>query len=143
MVPTGKRCAREDSCMGLRSWLRERARRSSERRQVAEAREVKAKEAPRPREIAPGFAEDEWQELPAYIPVDPEEHRVACVIAAAIAAGDRPESEMKIRRVSMANSEYRRVACIATAIGAGALEESSFKVRRIYKKKDMEKDHAA
>ena len=50
---------------------------------------------------------------------------------------------MKIRRVSMANPEYRRVACIATAIGAGALEESSFKVRRIYKKKDMEKDHAA
>lgn len=129
--------------MGLRSWLRERARRSGERCQAAEAREGRVAEEPRPREIAPGCPADEWRELPAYLPVDPDEHRVACVIAAAIAAGDRPESELEVRRVCMANPEYLRVACIATAIGAGALEDSSFKVRRIYKKKDMESEHAA
>lgn len=124
--------------MGLRSWLRERARRAEERRRAAE--EKLAQEAVRTREadIAPGCPASEWEELPAYIPVDPKEHRIACVIASAIAAGDRPESEMVVRRVSIANPEHRRVACIATALGAGALETSSFTVKRIYKQKDRE-----
>lgn len=128
--------------MGLRSWLRDRiahitgggrSRRGRPQTSAAPAIEM----------LAPGCPASDWEELPAYLPVDPHEHREACVIAAAIAAGGLPEANLVVRRVSMANPEYRRVACIATALGAGALEKSSFTVKRIYKKKDMESDHAA
>lgn len=93
--------------------------------------------------IAPGCPASEWDEIDPYLPVDPEKHRVACIIAAAIAAGDQSESELVVRRISMANPEYQRVAVIATALGAGALDKSSFTVKRIYKKKVLENNHAA
>ena len=128
--------------MGLRSWLRERTRRrSSDHAQAAVAPE----ETPtgEPPSAGSRASSSEWDPLPAYIPVQPEEHPVACVIASAIAAGDRPKSEFKIRRVSMANPEYRRVAVIATALAAGALPESSFTVKTIYKHKEKESSHAA
>lgn len=89
-------------------------------------------------EIAPGFPLDEWEEVPAYLPVDPAEHLPACIIASAIAAGAQEESKLVVKRVSVANPEHQRVAVIATALGAGALEKSSFAVKRIYKQKDME-----
>lgn len=128
--------------MGLRSWLRERARRRSDgRAQHASVPD----EAPTGEPPGAGSSErsPEWNPLPAYVPVQPEEHSVACVIASAIAAGDRPTSEFKIRRVSMANPEYRRVAVIATALAAGALPESAFTVKTIYKHKEKESSHAA
>ena len=84
-----------------------------------------------------------WEELPAYLPVDPQEHRIACVVASAIAANDQPQSTFTVRRVSVANPEYQRVACIATAIGAGALETSSFTIKHIYKQTMTEGSHAA
>ncbi|MDY2777130.1 MAG: hypothetical protein SOU51_01950 [Collinsella sp.] len=129
--------------MGLRSWLRERARRAAERRRGLErGAALKAEEA---REVllAPGCPAREWDEVSAYLPVDPREHEVACVVASALAAGARAESSLVVRRVSMSNPEYRRVACIATALGAGALEKSSFTVKRIYKKRELESEDAS
>lgn len=134
--------------MGLRSWLRARLQRAfaqPAKRPEPSSHPLSASNAspaPEP-EIAPGYPAREWEELPAYLPVDPAEHRAACIIAAAIAADDRPESAMTVRSVSMANPEYRRVACIATALGAGALEKSSFTVTKIYRKKALEDTHAA
>lgn len=126
--------------MGFRSWLRERFSRRSRKRTVAEANA-----APRA-EIAPGLPADEWEEVPAYLPVDPAEHMPACIIASAIAAGAYEHSKLVVRRVSVANPEHRRVAVIATALGAGALEKSTFSVKRIYKKKEQKgvgSEHAA
>ena len=65
------------------------------------------------------------------------------VAATAIAAGDRPESKLVVRRVSVANPEHRLVTCIASSIAAGALEKSQFVVKKVYKKKVMEDNHAA
>lgn len=125
--------------MGLRSWLRERmggAR--SDHSQPAGADEATGNHPGAGSAATPS----PWEELPAYLPVSPKEHTVACVIASAIAAGDRPKSELRVRRVSIANPEYRRVAVIATALAAGALPESSFTVKNIYRMKE-EGSHAA
>lgn len=119
--------------MGFLSWLSDRSSRRTQKRATPNA------ETPSPRaEIAPGFPLDEWEEVPAYLPVDPAEHLPACIIASAIAAGAQEESKLVVKRISVANPEHQRVAVIATALGAGALEKSSFAVKRIYKQKDME-----
>ncbi len=130
--------------MGLRSWLRGILTRQPRKRagKRATARITASGHAA----AHPSAFDDpgpDWEELPPYVPVDPSEHREAIVIASAIAAGDRSESSVSIRRISLANPEYRRVACIATALGAGALEKSSFTVKRIYRKKTTEGTHAA
>lgn len=127
--------------MGFLSWLSDRSSRRTQKRATPNA------ETPSPRaEIAPGFPLDEWEEVPAYLPVDPAEHLPACIIASAIAAGAQEESKLVVKRVSVANPEHRRVAVIATALGAGALDKSSFCVKRIYKQKEQkgtESDYAA
>lgn len=127
--------------MGFLSWLSDRSSRRTQKRATPNA------ETPSPRaQIAPGFPLDEWEEVPAYLPVDPAEHLPACIIASAIAAGAQEESKLVVKRVSVANPEHRRVAVIATALGAGALDKSSFCVKRIYKKKEQkgtESDYAA
>ena len=127
--------------MGLRSWLRERAarRRSTDvENDASSAGETTTGNQPG----AGSATSSPWEPLPAYIPVQPEEHPAACVIASAIAAGDRPASSFRVRSVSIANPEYRRVAAIATALAAGALAESAFTVKNIYKMKE-EGSHAA
>lgn len=120
--------------MGFRSWLRERFSRTSRKRSAALRAQERASTSSA--EIAPGYSASEWEEVPAYLPVDPAEHMPACIIAAAIAAGAQEESKLVVKRVSIANPEHRRVAAIATALGAGALEKSSFSVKRIYRKKE-------
>lgn len=124
--------------MGVRSWLRARLRHIvGSRDQGRSRRSAPAKTlTPAPvKEIAPGYPESDWVEVPAYLPVDPSEHRVACIIASAIAAGDHPESSLTVKRVLLANPEHQCVSAIATAIGAGDREESSFVVRRIWRDK--------
>ena len=127
--------------MGLRSWLREHTRRRSggSEQPVPAAEEATTGNRPGARGAA---SASPWEPLPAYTPVQPEEHTVACVIASAIAAGDRPASSFKVRSVSITNPEYRRVAVIATALAAGACTESAFTVKNIYKMKE-EGSHAA
>lgn len=133
--------------MGLRSWLLEWTGRARKRDEapVGHAADADATAGGRqPLAPAPPTTPGpEWHELPAYLPVDPAEHAAACVVASAIAAGDRPSSTFTIKRVSIANPEHRRVAAIATALAAGALETSSFTVKRIYRKREEEGSHAA
>ncbi|MFR3451540.1 MAG: hypothetical protein ACLTSX_08030 [Collinsella sp.] len=85
---------------------------------------------------------DVWEPLSRVLPVDAARACNACVIASAIAAGDHPSSEFRVKRVLVANPEYRTVSVIATALAAGALEKSSFTVKNIYKMKE-EGSHAA
>ncbi|OUO21331.1 hypothetical protein [Collinsella sp. An307] len=129
--------------MGLRSMIRALLGRSSSSRGHADKTARTTVQPPREPEIAPGYPARDWEEIPAYLPVDPAEHREAVIIATAIAAADKPESSFSVKHVSMANPEYRRVACIATALGAGALPESSFVVKHVYRQKSLEETHAA
>ena len=91
----------------------------------------------------PAQPKDEWEPVAPFVPVDAAEHRTDVVAATAIAAGDRPESQMVVRRVSAVNPEHRLVSCIASAIAAGSMETSQFVVKNVYKKKVTEEDHAA
>lgn len=122
--------------MGLFSWFNKRLDAKEQHDVPAETPQKRA--AP----VAPRQPVSEWEPVPAYLPVDPHEHIAAVVIASAIAAGDRSASELKVKRVLMANPEHRLVTAIATALAAGALEHSSFTVKNIYKMKE-EGSHAA
>ena len=129
--------------MGLRSWIRRHTGRRDaqdaelpiESRSTTVAGAMPAASASTPQQ-------EVWEPLPVYLPVDPREHEHVCVIASAIAAGDHPSSEFRVKRVLVANPEYRTVSVIATALAAGALEKSSFTVKNIYKMKE-EGSHAA
>lgn len=93
----------------------------------------------------PGFDEPaaEWEELPAYLPVDPADHPHVTAISTALAAFDRPQASYELKSLSVANPEFQLVSCIAAALAAGALEASSFQVKKIYKKRVTEEPHAA
>lgn len=117
--------------MGLFSWFK---RRAEEGRASAP---VSAAVPPTP---APA---EEWEAVPAFLPVDAREHPHVCAIACAIAAGDRPRSTFTVRNVSVVNPEHRRVVAIASAFAAGALETSTLVVRNVYKQKPLEDTHAA
>ncbi|MBO0473462.1 hypothetical protein IGL98_002275 [Enterococcus sp. DIV0840] len=78
---------------------------------------------------------DEWQEIAGYIPVESTEHQFVSLIATAIAAGDQPESEFVIKRVSKRNPEAQLVSVIATSIASADHAESQFVIRSIKEKK--------
>lgn len=130
--------------MGLRSWIKRHTGRGGAQSSTGAAPSpASTKPAPEPAAAtARPDADDSCELLPAYLPVDAREHAHACVIASAIAAGDHPASEFRIKRVLVANPEHRTVSIIATALAAGALEQSSFTVKNIYKMKE-EGSHAA
>ena len=130
--------------MGLRSWIRRHTGHGGGQGAAsAGAAQATARTAATPTAAQASTAQqDIWEPLPAYLPVDAREHAHACVIASAIAAGDHPSSEFRVKRVLVANPEHRTVSIIATALAAGALPESSFTVKNIYKMKE-EGSHAA
>lgn len=115
--------------MGFFDWLRHRNAEPDEAKAPASA--AAAKPAP----AAPVQQQEEWEPVPAFLPVDASEHRTVVIAATAIAAGDRPESQMVVRRVNAVNPEHRLVSCIASALAAGAMETSQFVVKGVYKKK--------
>lgn len=108
--------------MGLLDWFRSR-------------RPGSGQSAPAPAEPSATDVAEQWEEVPAFIDVDASEHPEVSVIATAVAAADRPESEFVVKRVAVQNPEFRTVTLIASAIQAGALEHSEFVVKGIYKKK--------
>lgn len=111
--------------MGLFSWLRG-AREG--------AKGAAGAEAARPAPAAPLAQDEGWESVPFYVPAPADERARAAVCAVAIAAGDRPNSEFRVRSVEVANPEARRVAAIATAIAANDRPESQFVVRHIWRK---------
>ncbi|MTD42183.1 hypothetical protein GIX45_26860 [Erwinia sp. CPCC 100877] len=79
---------------------------------------------------------DEWQELPGYLPVQPEEHQLVSVIASAIAAGDQPQSQFVIKRILKRNPEAKQVAAVAAAIASWDQTEKQFVIRSIKEKRE-------
>ncbi|HJG36975.1 hypothetical protein [Enorma phocaeensis] len=124
--------------MGIFDWLR----REAGKPKGSAAANADAAVAPQQASGSPEVAEL-WEPVAAYLPVDAAEHHVAVAVASAIAAGDREQSKMVVKRVSKANPEYQRVAVIASALAAGALEASAYTVKHIYKQEVTEENHAA
>lgn len=85
-----------------------------------------------PVEAAAPSDEAQWVDVPPFIDLPAGEERSrAAVIAAAIAAGDNPNTKVDIRRVGRVNPEYRRVSLIAASIAAGDRPESALSCVRI------------
>ena len=79
-----------------------------------------------PVEAAVPSDEAQWVDVPPFIDLSAGEERSrVAVIAAAIAAGDNPNTKVDIRRVGRVNPEYRRVSLIAASIAAGDRPESA------------------
>lgn len=75
-----------------------------------------------------------WAEVPFYVGADVPEKELVTVIATAIAAGDRPESEFRVNKIQVKNPEAQLVSLIATAIAAGDRPEAELIVKKIYKR---------
>ena len=98
-----------------------------------------------PVEAAAPSGEAQWIDVPSFIdlPAGEERSRVA-VIAAAIAAGDNPNTKVDIRRVGRVNPEYRRVSLIAASIAAGDRPESTLSCVRVQRRvASGEENHAS
>ncbi|WP_207696803.1 hypothetical protein DOK67_0003141 [Enterococcus sp. DIV0212c] len=78
---------------------------------------------------------NEWQEIAGYIPVESTEYQFVSLIASAIAAGDQPESEFVVKRISKRNPEAQLVSVIATSIASADHTESQFVIQSIKEKK--------
>lgn len=96
-----------------------------------EKAEIKTDKPP----LSPIKEENEWQEIVGYLPVKGTEYQFVSLIASAIAAGDQPESEFIIKRISKRNPEAQLVSAIATSIAAADQAESQFVIRSIKEKK--------
>ena len=78
---------------------------------------------------------DDWKPVPAYIPANQEDYSLVSLIATAIAAGDKPESQFVVKRVLQRNPEALKVSIIASSIAAGDYPDSQFAVKSIHTKK--------
>lgn len=77
----------------------------------------------------------DWQEVPFYVTADVPEKELVTVVATAIAAGDRPDSQFVVKNIQVKNPEAQLVSLIATSIAAGDQPDSQFTVKKIYKRK--------
>lgn len=136
--------------MGFRSWLRDLMGACRDAGPVGDedgpaSASTGGANVPAASETAAETARETWEPVPAYLPVDARDHLSAVIAATAIAAGDAPDSALRVARVLIANPEHRRVTAIAAALAAGSLEDSSFVVRRIHRlrrEKEDVKDNA-
>lgn len=78
---------------------------------------------------------NEWEPVPAYIEAEPADYELVSVIATAIAAGDRPDSQFVVKKIYQRNPEARAVSLIAASLAAGALDDSQFVVKSIHQKR--------
>ncbi len=67
-------------------------------------------------------------------PVPPEDYDLVSVIATAIAAGDRPDSQFIIKSIKQKNPEVILTSVIAASIMAGESQQSQFIVKNIKEK---------
>ena len=142
--------------MGFRSWLRDLMGAGRDAgpvgtedgpasASVSASASTRGASVPDASGTAAGATRETWEPVPAYLPVDARDHLPAVIATTAIAAGDVPDSALRVTRVLIANPEHRRVTAIAAALAAGSLEDSSFVVRRIHRlrrEKEYVKDNA-
>lgn len=78
--------------------------------------------------------DDGYSELPEYIASDSIDYTLVSTIATAIAAGDQPESEFKVKNILIKNPEFVKVAVIISSIVAADMTDSSWKITNIKKR---------
>ncbi|MTD41981.1 hypothetical protein GIX45_25835 [Erwinia sp. CPCC 100877] len=79
-------------------------------------------------------AEGKWQEVPAYIETTSDNYQLVSVIATAIAAGDRPESQFVVKRILERNPEAKLVSLISASTAAIDYQKSRLVVKKMQKK---------
>ena len=97
----------------------DRFRKSKSTVAQVEASTVKRAETPR------GIA------IPEFLEVDQEEKELVSVIASSIVAGERSESELRVKNVFLRNEEKAVAVAISSAILAGDCPESTFQLKSI------------
>lgn len=75
-----------------------------------------------------------WVEVPFYVDAPDVEKELVTVIATAIAAGDQPTSEFRVKKIQAKNPEAQLVSLIAAGIAAGDQPETRLAVKKIYKR---------
>lgn len=78
--------------------------------------------------------DDGYEVLPEYIPSDSIDYTLVSTIATAIAAGDRPDSEFKVKNILVKNPEFVKVSVIMSSIVAADMQDSSWKITNIKKR---------
>lgn len=94
-----------------------------------------AREMPVPSQKQPEVTAEEWEEVPFYLANEDGQDELVSVIATAIAAADRPESQFVVTSIKQKNPEAELVSVIASSIAAGDQPESQLRVKRILKRK--------
>lgn len=109
--------------MGLfeRLFIREKQQQISEKAVVSKAEKTAA----------------EWQELSGYLPAENSEYQLVSLVATAIAAGNKPESQFTIKRISKRNPEAQLVGVIASSIASAEQPRSQFVIRSIKEKRSV------
>lgn len=69
--------------------------------------------------------------LAFFVPVSEAEKELVSVIAAAIAAGDHPDSKIRVKNVMAVDTEKEIVAAIAAALAAEGYPNSHFRLKSI------------
>lgn len=77
---------------------------------------------------------DEWEAVPEYILAPQEDYDLVSVIATAIAADDRPDSQFIIKSIKQKNPEVVLTSVIAASIMAGEFQQSQVIVKNIKKR---------
>ncbi|MDR2832332.1 MAG: hypothetical protein LBV67_01295 [Streptococcaceae bacterium] len=90
---------------------------------------------PIPDETSKVKIDDEWEDLPAFIETNPEEYELVSVIATAIAAGDKPESQFVVKNIKVRNPEVRTVSIIASALASEMTDGANLSIKRIAQKR--------
>lgn len=76
-------------------------------------------------------SEDDWAQVPAFLPADSDEYELVSIIATSIAMGDQPHAQFVITDIKKRNPEVHLVSLIAASIAAGAIPESNLVVKKI------------
>lgn len=84
---------------------------------------------------SPPSESEEWTALPGYLPASPDDYERVSVIATAIAAGDRPDSQFVVKRILQRNPEAVTVSLIASSLVSVDQPDSQLLVKHIYRKK--------
>lgn len=128
--------------MGLLDWIRSLVGSRAESEDSGGAAETCAAVPPTSSDASRGEASSldaSWVDVPPFVDVeDVRERTLVSVIASAVAAGERQDSKLVVRRVGRENPEYRRVAVISAAIAAADRPDSSFRCVRIRRRRTAE-----
>ncbi|MFV0555929.1 MAG: hypothetical protein ACK5LM_02340 [Lactovum sp.] len=95
------------------------------------------KEKKEEREEKPQPQNQEWETIPAYLPIEDKDYELLSIIVAAIIAADKENTKIKIKRIWKKNPEFELLSVLSSAIAVvNNNEENYLKIKNILKKKE-------